>query len=50
MPITFVHVSDIHFGQEKKGTEEVIYNDDVRDQLILDAQEMVRVNNSYSGL
>ena len=44
MPITFVHVSDIHFGQEKKGTEEVIYNDDAREQLVLDAQELVRAH------
>jgi predicted phosphodiesterase len=41
MPITFVHVSDIHFGQEKKGTEDIIYNDDARAQLIQDAKELV---------
>jgi len=46
MPFTFVHVSDIHFGQEKAETDEVIYNDDARDQLIQDASDLVKKHAS----
>ena len=30
---------NIHFGQEKSGTNDVVYNDDARDQLVLDARD-----------
>lgn len=40
MPITFIHLSDIHFGQEK-GSELVIH-DDVREHLIKDAADLVK--------
>lgn len=40
MPVTFVHLSDIHFGQEK-GAELVIHND-VKERLIEDAAALVR--------
>jgi hypothetical protein len=35
MPITFVHLSDIHFGQEEGS--EIVIHDDVKDRLIEDA-------------
>ena len=34
-PVTFVHLSDIHFGQEKKGGK-VVARTDVRDRLVDD--------------
>lgn len=40
MPAIFVHVSDIHFGQERD--ESVHIHSDVKDQLIADASAMVR--------
>jgi len=39
MPAVFVHVSDIHFGQEKD--DRVHIHADVKQQLIADAQEVV---------
>lgn len=39
MPAVFVHVSDIHFGQEKD--DRVQIHNDVKQQLILDAKEVV---------
>lgn len=39
MPAVFVHVSDIHFGQEKDAR--VYIHDDVKQQLIEDAREVV---------
>lgn len=39
MPAVFVHVSDIHFGQEKD--DRVHINADVKQQLIADAKEVV---------
>lgn len=39
MPAVFVHVSDIHFGQERD--ERVHIHSDVKDQLIVDASEVV---------
>ncbi|MDM5134691.1 metallophosphoesterase [Aeromonas salmonicida] len=39
MPAVFVHVSDIHFGQEKD--DRVHIHDDVKQQLIIDAREVV---------
>jgi predicted phosphodiesterase len=36
----FVHLSDIHFGQEKNGT--LVIHEDVRDELVLDAERMAR--------
>lgn len=40
MPAVFVHVSDIHFGQERDHTVHI--HDDVKLQLITDAGEIVR--------
>ena len=40
MSATFVHVSDIHFGQERD--ERVHIHDDVKQQLIVDAGKIVR--------
>lgn len=40
MPAVFVHVSDIHFGQE--WDERIHIHTDVKDQLIADAAEVVR--------
>ena len=40
MPAVFVHVSDIHFGQEK-GDDRVHIHDDVKQQLISDARHVV---------
>ncbi len=40
MPIIFVHVSDIHFGQERD--ERLHTHTDVKNQLIADAAEVVR--------
>lgn len=40
MPAVFVHVSDIHFGQEK-GDDRVHIHDDVKQQLISDARQVV---------
>lgn len=42
MPATFVHLSDIHFGQEKGS--EVIVHDDVRERLIEDAADLVKTH------
>lgn len=39
MSLIYVHLSDIHFGQEKGG--DVIVNDDVKEQLLFDAREYV---------
>lgn len=39
MPAVFVHVSDIHFGQEKD--DKVHINDDVKQQLIADARHVI---------
>lgn len=39
MPAVFVHVSDIHFGQEKD--DRVYIHDDVKQQLIVDARDVV---------
>jgi hypothetical protein len=40
MSLTFVHLSDIHFGQEKG--ELVFIHDDVRERLLDDVEELVR--------
>lgn len=40
MPAIFVHVSDIHFGQERD--DSVHFHNDVKQQLIADAAEVVR--------
>jgi hypothetical protein len=42
MPISFVHLSDIHFGQEK-GSQLVIHND-VKERLIEDAARQVKAH------
>jgi calcineurin-like phosphoesterase family protein len=42
MSITYVHLSDIHFGQEK-GAELIIHND-VKERLIEDAKDQVRLH------
>lgn len=39
MPISFIHLSDIHFGQEKGS--KIIIHDDVKNRLIEDAVELV---------
>ncbi len=39
MPIAFIHLSDIHFGQEKGGA--VAVHDDVKERLIEDVQDQV---------
>lgn len=39
MPAVFVHVSDIHFGQERD--ESIHIHDDVKEQLIADAAEVI---------
>lgn len=44
MSLVFVHLSDIHFGQEKGGHLHI--NDDVKEQLLADAREFVlQLNN-----
>jgi hypothetical protein len=40
MPVTFVHLSDIHFGQEKGS--KIIVHDDVKARLIEDAADLVK--------
>lgn len=47
----FVHLSDIHFGQEKRGSERVV-NEDARHQLIEDAAVLVAKlpNKRASGI
>lgn len=42
MPITFIHLSDIHFGQEKGGA--VITNNDVKERLIEDAAAQMKAH------
>jgi hypothetical protein len=42
MPLTYVHLSDIHFGQEKGS--ELIIHDDVKQRLIEDAKEQVEIH------
>jgi hypothetical protein len=42
MSITYVHLSDIHFGQEKGA--DLIIHDDVKERLIEDAEEQVRIH------
>lgn len=44
--ISFLHLSDIHFGQEKGG--EVFYHDDVKEQVIRHAREL-SLGRSNSG-
>ena len=39
MPAVFVHVSDIHFGQERDHVVHI--HDDVKRELIADASEVV---------
>lgn len=39
MPNAFIHLSDIHFGQEKGGA--IAVNDDVKERLIEDVQQQV---------
>lgn len=41
MPFTFIHLSDIHFGQEKRQGELITQND-VKEQLLADAKRMVK--------
>jgi hypothetical protein len=40
MPVAFLHLSDIHFGQEKGGR--VVTHEDVRERLIDDVAMLVR--------
>src|SRR4051812_16605556 len=39
MAAIYIHLSDIHFGQEKGG--DIVVNDDVKRQLLLDARKFV---------
>lgn len=39
MSLTYVHLSDIHFGQEKGG--DIFIHDDVKEQLLADAREYI---------
>jgi len=50
MPLSFVHLSDIHFGQEKGG--DLVIHDDVKDCLIDDAVEQIaqHANGETSGI
>jgi hypothetical protein len=43
---TFVHISDIHFGQEKRSGE-VVVNNDVKERLIVDAQRELNKLGKY---
>ena len=43
---TFVHISDIHFGQEKRSGE-VVVNKDVKERLIEDAQRQLKNLGKY---
>lgn len=40
MAVTFIHLSDIHFGQEKGGEREI--HDDVKERLLVDAATKVK--------
>lgn len=42
MSLTYVHLSDIHFGQDKGA--DIIIHDDVKERLIEDAEEQVRIH------
>jgi len=44
----FVHLSDIHFGQEKNGT--LVIHEDVRDELVLDAERMAREHGAAHAI
>jgi hypothetical protein len=39
MSIAFIHLSDIHFGQEKGGN--LYINNDAKDQLLIDVRKVV---------
>jgi predicted MPP superfamily phosphohydrolase len=47
MPFAFVHLSDIHFGQEKGG--EFVVHDDVRERLVEDAADLVAAHTYGSA-
>ena len=40
MTVSFIHLSDIHFGQERD--DALHFNNDVKAQLIVDAAEIVK--------
>lgn len=49
MTVSFVHLSDIHFGQEKGGELET--HDDVKERLLFDAAQLVKSQNlSIAGI
>lgn len=48
MILRFVHLSDIHFGQEKNG--KLIYYDDVRNELLRNCSEMQRQLGPAHGI
>ncbi|OWK22020.1 hypothetical protein AJ88_14065 [Mesorhizobium amorphae CCBAU 01583] len=49
MAVSFVHLSDIHFGQEKGGELET--HDDVKERLLVDAAAQVKeLNLSINGI
>lgn len=43
---TFVHISDIHFGQERRSGE-VYINNDVKERLVEDASQVLRALGKY---
>jgi hypothetical protein len=43
MPLTYVHLSEIHFGQEK-GADLIVHND-VKARLIEDAADQIRIHS-----
>lgn len=49
MAVSFVHLSDIHFGQEKGGELET--HNDVKERLLVDAANQVKsLNLSIDGI
>lgn len=49
MPVSFIHLSDIHFGQEKGG--EKVTHDDVKERLLVDAEAQAKLlDNPVTGI
>lgn len=44
----FIHLSDIHFGQEKNGT--IVIHEDARKKLVEDCAEFARINGPADGI
>ncbi|KRG60213.1 hypothetical protein ABB22_02230 [Stenotrophomonas nitritireducens] len=50
MPAVFIHLSDIHFGQEKDGGR-ITINDDAKEQLLQDAaSEIAKLDTNATGI